>query len=135
MTNQEIQAIRERVEKAIDGPWKRGTDGEKFIILANEEAKVKGWKYRVIVESLPTDGEDEELEDQEHYNTDFITHAREDVPKLIATVDGLTGEIDQHLETMNLQQEQIERLRKENEFLRFQRESLESQLQHYRGYE
>lgn len=31
--------------------------------------------------------------------------------------------------------QEVERLREENEFLRMQRETLENQLQHYRGYQ
>lgn len=117
MNIKERQVIRERVEKAVTGPWKRGTDGEKFFILANEKTKEKGWEYRVIVESIPTDGKDEEIEDQEHYNTDFIAHAREDVLKLLDELELYQSRVDHLMKSnMKLWQQREKYRRQRNEW-------------------
>lgn len=67
ITNVELTQIKERAEKATPGPWKSHADGTVFLEHTQDIADV--W----------TNNEDAE----------FIAHAREDVPRLVAEVERL----------------------------------------------
>lgn len=79
LTDDELYEIEERCNKATKGPWKsyiEGRDhesGDSFIQTAGED----------IYFSNP-------LFD---HNQDFIAHARQDIPKLIAEIKRLKGEL------------------------------------------
>lgn len=77
MTEQELQAIKERVEKATRGPWKWEQDFldcEEFYSEDEHEIITAGCGQNVGFVHIK--GNDAE----------FIAHAREDVPTLIAEV-------------------------------------------------
>ena len=86
MTNEELQAIKDRADAATPGPWianPRATDGYVDDFLG---AEIKG----------PPDaqrGQFARLEDAE-----FIAHAREDVPALVAHAEVLRSLFWQALE-------------------------------------
>lgn len=98
LTNAELNAIRERAEKATPGPWearawKSTTDDQYFVSQAFEGGKElatawQGERYPEMPE-IPN-GEAEA-------NAKFIAHARSDVPKLLAEIERLRNGIDRVL--------------------------------------
>jgi hypothetical protein len=82
MTNEELQAIRERCEKATPGPWR--TVGKK-----------PGYEVEMIVAGDYADEGEPDLVVEVWASADnkadaeFIAHAREDVPKLLDEVKEL----------------------------------------------
>lgn len=78
MTDAELRAIRARCDKAPPGPWHRDGfhvfHGDDFPLLAAIEhgQADMNWSLRAL---------------------DFITHAREDVPALLAEVERLRAEL------------------------------------------
>jgi hypothetical protein len=81
MTDEEIRIIKERCERATPGPWKsyiEGRDhesGSDFIMTGEEKS--------------PSRGPDIELTGATDDDQDFIAHARQDVPRLLAEVERL----------------------------------------------
>lgn len=75
MTKEELQAIKARCEAATPGPWEEVAEsGEWWIIGAHENANY------VVDTSGTSQG-----------NIEFITHARADVPALVAEVERLNA--------------------------------------------
>jgi hypothetical protein len=77
-----LVAIRERVEAATDGPWRVTTDGDDPPGDYGDSDAEHGW-----------------IEPHGAYTADratneFIAHAREDVPWLLAEVERLTRALD-----------------------------------------
>lgn len=79
MTDEELEAIRDRASRARPGPWRsyiEGRDhwgGDHFIMVGEEglnqiDLYISPWR----------------AEDQ-----DFIAHARQDIPRLLAEIDRL----------------------------------------------
>ena len=91
MTDEEIIAIRKRVEMATKGPWKsyiEGRDhssGNDFIMTGISES-----------EDIWTEGRgpDIELTGATKADQDFIANARQDIPKLLDEVTKLKEEIN-----------------------------------------
>ena len=90
MTEKELQKIKERCEKATPGPWKalnipyNGYDDPEivtkdgtYICQTTYDMQSQSEKHNV----------DEDME--------FIAHAREDIPKLIAEVEKLKKKVKQ----------------------------------------
>ncbi len=106
ITKQELEAIKERCEKATEGPWHTAVSSrfphEDCIMFENKEV----------------------AEAYEYYDAEFIANARQDIPKLIAEIEALCpiGDFDaiSSLRTENVylaeiieeKDEEIERLRK-----------------------
>ncbi|MBG9774272.1 hypothetical protein [Brevibacillus laterosporus] len=71
MTREEIGAIRERAEKATEGPWRRefsygiNIASDKYIVLDDQVGVIR------------------------YPDAEFIVHAREDIPKLLAEIERL----------------------------------------------
>ncbi|WP_301993973.1 ead/Ea22-like family protein [Brevibacillus laterosporus] len=78
MTREEIEAIRERVEKATEGPW-RVVPGKMVCFDIYDVYDV----YDKLDRSLIHREEDAK----------FIAHAREDIPKLLAEIERLNSVI------------------------------------------
>lgn len=82
MTNEELDAIERRCEAARRGPWtsyvegRDHTSGSNFIMVGKDD------EHR---------GEDIELTGATVEDQDFIAHARQDVPRLLAEVRRLRG--------------------------------------------
>lgn len=70
MSNEELMQIKDRVEKATAGPWKSRKDGTVFLEHTQDIANV-----------CTVNGDAE-----------FIAHAREDVPRLVAEVERLQAD-------------------------------------------
>ncbi len=101
----ELQAIRERAEKATPGPWSR----VKSILCT-------WWTIGKIVNHIAKPSENEA-------DWDFIEHARADIPALLAKIDRLEKEkcdqaqqMFEDMAALNLEkQNEIDRLQIENE--------------------
>lgn len=74
MTNEELELIRKRAEAATAGPWI--ADGDEIT-----SATVLCHKYNEPVTIAETF--------HDYADDDFIAHAREDVPKLLAEIERL----------------------------------------------
>ena len=71
-----LAAIRARVEKATAGPWKSRVNGQKPYKHVQFD---RGPEYRALYTTSPL----------EAFDADFIAHAREDIPYLLALVQRL----------------------------------------------
>ncbi len=86
MSDERFAEIRERVQKATAGDWWAWDRGVGHHIAISEELNVWGTPVHLLPEGSRTDiGR---LEDAE-----FIAHARQDVPDLLAEVDRLREEL------------------------------------------
>ena len=74
LSEKEIEAIRKRAEMATEGPWQK--DGAIDIHSPNGTEVAAAWGGYA---------------DQE-----FIAHAREDIPKLLAEIDRLNSELSKY---------------------------------------
>jgi hypothetical protein len=76
MTDQELQAIQQRYERASPEPWRSmiegrdHTSGSSFIMTGGPESR----------------GTDIELSGATTEDQDFIAHARQDIPRLVAEI-------------------------------------------------
>lgn len=80
----DIKAIRERAEKATEGPWvavssvaEGGDPSDTYFIKAQPHPAMRGFTKDVAMVEGPD-------------LADFIAHARADIPALLAEVDRLT---------------------------------------------
>jgi hypothetical protein len=74
---EELEAIRKRAEAATPGPWGYA-DRDNVVFTANAD-----YKYAVEI-----------AEEVGHkFDGEFIAHAREDVPKLLAEIERLRREL------------------------------------------
>lgn len=89
LTNAEIEAIRERAEKATQGRWYYEVDGD----LYSDKTRDRVMYPYMSSESIPY------IKISESDAT-FIAYARQDIPKLLAEIERLREEI----EGMKLQQ-------------------------------
>lgn len=102
LTNERLEAILARAEDATEGPWRlrHGTTTENVIHVQFGEVLVApdGWGW-----------DDEEWQ---KINADgaFITHAREDVPMLVAEVERLRAERDRGWELAARLEERVARV-------------------------
>jgi hypothetical protein len=80
MTPERLEQIKARVEKATEGPW------AKHPALAQVDAFNTGVPVPVFQALWPTDLRSEE---ETEANEEFIAHARQDVPDLVAEVERL----------------------------------------------
>ncbi|BAL77316.1 hypothetical protein [Bradyrhizobium cosmicum] len=74
LTEEDIEAIKSRRDQATPGPW-------KSFIEARE--KTSGSDF------IQTEGEDIYLTGATGADQDFIAHARQDIPRLIAEIERL----------------------------------------------
>lgn len=74
LTSDEIEAIKARCEQATAGPW------TSFI---EKRDKISGPDF------IQTDGEDIYLTGATLADQEFIAHARQDIPRLIAEIERL----------------------------------------------
>ena len=85
MTREQLDAIRERVEVATDGPWAVDSDDPAYIIYPEKG----GWDGRVIAQVADQDGA---LFPVEH-NGALIAHAPQDLTDLLTEVDRLRARL------------------------------------------
>ena len=116
MTAEQLQAIKERAEYATDGPWK---------VVKSEESGVQigtTWEHGQLKVGVPVVTTAHGVGGTTIYinqnNAEFIAHAREDVPALIAEVEWLREAIDRKNEIHDALNRDYVKLRDENERLR-----------------
>ena len=80
MTNEELQVIKERVAKATVGPWEWRNDCYDDFWLASN--------HFIVADSFGYDDGDSTIRVSEA-DAEFIAHARQDVPTLVAEVERL----------------------------------------------
>lgn len=79
MTSEELQAIKERVAKATAGPWEWRVDCYDFWLASN---------HFTVADSFGYDDGDSTIRVSKA-DAEFIAHARQDVPTLVAEVERL----------------------------------------------
>lgn len=79
LSSKEIEAIRERVEKATDGPWIYVPISDRLEYFIGGE----GGNEAIAVEVFTKE------------DATFIAHARTDIPKLLAEIERLRGKLDE----------------------------------------
>lgn len=92
MNAEKLNEIKERAEKATSGPWK---------IFKNEDGTLIGTAYAhpQLKDAVPVVGiaiqgkEPHRIIYMDRVDAEFISHAREDVPKLVAEVERLNDEM------------------------------------------
>lgn len=78
--NEFLSEAKERAEKATPGPW-RNQDDDPMLYGAKSQGKVAKTCEHFMNRT------------QRNSNTQFIKHAREDVPRLIEIVEALTNKL------------------------------------------
>ncbi len=84
LTNQELQAIRDRVDSCVPGPWTHRGDG--LMETADRQmlgVTCSGGPNCVAPGLLPREA-----------HAEFLTAARQDIPRLLDEVARLRGEVD-----------------------------------------
>jgi hypothetical protein len=104
LNDEELEAIRKRAEAATEGPWEYVGGVHKLIYTHTPTYRVAN----IIVEEL-----------SEEPDGEFIAHARQDVPKLLAEIERLKGmtawyrhAAKKYAENSYFNKKEIERLRK-----------------------
>jgi hypothetical protein len=93
MTDEELQTIENRCRSASPGPWKsfiEGRDhesGDSFIMTGIAEGDTIWDNKR---------GKDIYLIGTTHADQDFIAHARQDIPSLLAEISRLKKELQEN---------------------------------------
>ncbi|WP_060210221.1 hypothetical protein [Sporosarcina koreensis] len=95
LTQEQLEAIRERAEAATEGPWKNFDGG--YIVGGSEIAVGE-----VVAEA------------ERDADAEFIAHAREDIPALLAEVERMQKIINEWEQSTQQQLlEETQRIRKE----------------------
>lgn len=79
LTNEELQAIKERAEKATPGPWEYVGKSNNLIFTHNAN-----YQYANVIAEEIGHG----------YDGDFIAHSHKDVPMLLSHITQLQAEIE-----------------------------------------
>ena len=90
MKHEELQVIKDRYEKAASGPWEfkddnEGTEYRPFWVVSENNADSGEWLAEIHVGS--------------ELDAEFIAHARQDVPALIAEVEQLREALEFYAST------------------------------------
>ncbi len=84
----DLIAIEARAQAATQGPWEVESRGMVVDIIAPREISKRPW-----IASIPTN-RDGSIDPEANEKADFIAHARQDVPDLIAEVQRLREAIE-----------------------------------------
>ncbi|MGN7387780.1 hypothetical protein [Sporosarcina sp. SAFN-015] len=79
LTTQDLEAIRKRAEAATVGPWKYN-DQHGYLAPVTPQREICAITNEIT----------------RYYDAEFIAHAREDIPALLAEVERLRDEIESH---------------------------------------
>lgn len=86
LTDEQLAAIRERADAATPGPWATALevdhDGQYWVVTPPDGS---------VLFSVCKVGHKGELKTEE--DAEFIAHARQDIPALLAHIDALTAEL------------------------------------------
>lgn len=86
LTQEQLDAIRERLDAATEGPWMPDNDEPGYVIAPGDPS---GWDGYLIASTVDHDGG---LFVQEH-NAELIAHAPQDLTALLAEVERLRNEL------------------------------------------
>ena len=91
MTNEQLAAIKARCEKATPGPWEvRSIEPEEFDAVSDDTFYIMADKWEVAsITTYERVIEPDWQRDDDEADADFIAHAREDIPALLAEVERL----------------------------------------------
>lgn len=92
MTNDELDAIRHRVNKASTGPWTIEIGpytGSNWIIASLGASVHDGLPYHVTTDGVHAS----ELSGDARTDAEFIVHARTDIPALLAEINDLRSQL------------------------------------------
>ena len=81
ISENEIEAIRKRAEKATEGPW---WASEGLYVVNNLTGDSYEWDADFVAET------------ERESDAEFIAHAREDIPKLLAEINRLKSELSKY---------------------------------------
>lgn len=108
MDQKQLNAIKERVAKATPGPWEVVGCNHVWTtlggsnILGEKAAKNDGWLVAAVnhdhLTSLEKGGYNTMTIEEKLAVSEFIAHAREDVPKLVGEVEKLRKALEQVME-------------------------------------
>ena len=89
MTKEELDEIRERCNKATPGPW-YFHPGDSYCAFPSIMTRNKHFLVFDIADDAPTEfpGRDEDA--------DFVAHARDSIPSLLAYIKELESQISEH---------------------------------------
>ncbi len=103
MTDEELQAIREREAKATSPPWRREEHASGFIIRKDNELTIERGVCRpphpnqhFLIANFPRGSKHPPVPTKaarDEANSLFLLHARTDIPALLAEVDRLKARI------------------------------------------
>jgi hypothetical protein len=103
MTEQQLEAIRARCEAATPGPWStRQAENEHVVAVdavVNGDSRIGCTTARY--EFISCHGSEEMPEEGRivaSFNAEFVAHAREDVPALLAYIEELEADLRMHRE-------------------------------------
>lgn len=91
ITDEELAAIKERLEKATPGPWE-STDGDVWIDTRECVCCGRGSIHGCCGEPDVSGGQ-ELLAQSNPTDADFIAHARTDIPALLSHIAFLTSQL------------------------------------------
>jgi hypothetical protein len=97
MTDSELAAIRARCDAATPGPWHEGNHRE--VLSSDNMPLFQCWSAWVGLRGIRFD-EAEKVFDVAA-NVEFLIHAREDIPALLAEIEHLQSEAEEYLEYAN----------------------------------
>jgi hypothetical protein len=80
LTDEDLDEIQERVDRATPGPWVVGDHASEV----EAPCRCCGPIAKCIL--YGAESGDREFDAKYHYNSEFISHARQDVPALLAEV-------------------------------------------------
>lgn len=86
MNAEQLNAIKERAEKATPGPWV--ARGLNVLDYARVEVDINDYESKIVVKST------------NNSDIKFIAHAREDIPQLVAEVERMQSLLSGAYETL-----------------------------------
>lgn len=91
MTNEELDAIRERASRASTGPWtiEAGEYTGANWLIASMGGSIDGLFYTVTTDNVHAS----ELKGDARTDAEFVAHARTDIPALLAEVERLRNQL------------------------------------------
>lgn len=87
MTNEELRQIRERAEKATAGPWEVGAEVDGVYAGMNTVVRATKPHTRWATRIVSVGQTRKHIKEDSEANAEFIAHAREDIPKLLAEIE------------------------------------------------
>lgn len=91
-TDEQLAAIRERCDKATEGPWKAEVEIDG-IYAGRPTVVVSSKRSSMLTRRVVNVSQTRKCVENEENNIEFIAHAREDIPLLLAEIEHLKWEL------------------------------------------